>query len=160
MKKENYKGIDIFVNNKGVFFTKVIVRNRKVGGGQKQTFSSINLHKLKSKIDDFILSITKKSRFQKAWIKGAYNDGSYKLVNILLHDPNTNTVTLRDSELKIKTIALSDYKYNTAKMFVSSRRNDKIIELLNAKQFDIDLLKKEKVELNETLISLTRSFFK
>ncbi len=154
MKKESYKGIDILYDEKKkVFYTKVILR-RESNSENGAYISSKNIDIVKSKIDQVLIRIASDDKpVKKAWFGGSNDDSQYKLVRIIFHDQLTQTVTIKTPENKIITVALSNYRYNKNKVFLCSPKNDRLISLLDKKQDEIDLIKKEKRTISDKLIS-------
>lgn len=147
MENQNYKGVDIFYNEeKKLFFTKVLMG--------KGMFSSKKMETVKGLIDKTLIEFDKKkpASVKRAWMKGPHDDSKYKLVEVIWHDIKLNTVTVRNSLGKITTIPLSNYKYNNHKVFMSSKKNDKLVENLEKLQVEIDLMKKKKKYLSTNLL--------
>lgn len=147
MENQNYKGVEIFYNeDKKLFFTKVILG--------KGMFSSKKMETVKSLIDKTLIEFDKKkpAAVKRAWMKGPHDDSKYKLVEVIWHDVKQNTVTVRNLLGKITTIPLSNYKYNNHKVFLSSKKNDKVVENLEKLQVEIDLMKKKKKYLSTNLM--------
>ncbi len=159
MKTETYKGIDIMHSaDKNKFYTKVFIRKRTSGRIQPY-ISASKIEKVKSEIDLFIKSISAKAGLKKAWLKDCYADGGYKLVDIILYDSASNSVTIRNQKLKITTIPLSEYKFNNDKIFINSKYNNALVNRLNAKQFEIDVLKQQKNSLKEKMVPVKAIYF-
>lgn len=150
MENQIHKGVEIFYDEeKRTFFTKAII--------SKTTFSSKKMDNVKGLIDKTLLAYSKQpsSAFKRAWMKGPHEDSKYKLVDIIFNDIKSNTVTIRNYLGKISTIPLSEYKFNNHKVFLSSKKNDKIVELLEKQQIEIDLLKKKKKLMRVHLVPLS-----
>lgn len=135
-KKTKYKGVEIDYDSvKKTFYTKVVINNRYI--------YSKDVSKVKSQIDKFISSLEDRV-FKRAWMSGYHEDGFYRLVDIVNYNEKSNTVTVRDQDLKLKTVSIEKYKYSKNKLFFSNKKNDIIVNDMNSKQYLIDDLKEQK----------------
>ena len=159
MKTEIYKGVEIVYDDlKKTFFTKAVIRI-KGSGKNREYISSKKKDLVKADIDKTLGNLAEETAKQ-AWLSGAYEDSQYKLVDIIFHDIPTNTITIKKSDGKIITIALTHYKYNTDRVFLSTKHNDKIVAQLEKMQVEINLMKKAKKDLKTTLIPVKQNNFK
>lgn len=139
MENHIHKGVQIFYDEeKKTFFTKVIL--------SEKNFSAKKMEIVKKLIDKTLKSFSnqKTSAIKRVWLRGAHEDSNYKLADIIFTDSISNTVTIRNYLGKITTIPLSEYKFHSHKVFLSSKKNDQIVLSLEKQQVEIDLLKKQK----------------
>lgn len=149
MKIEIHKGIVIQHDPKtSEYYTEVVIRKKPAKGNQYT--SSPTIAKVRLEIDKFLKSLKKKAT-QKVWIRGAYQDGRYKLVEIIFQDKASKIITVRDKGGKISSVSLSDYKFDEDKVFIDSPYNRKTIGLMESKQCLLETLRTERADLKTTL---------
>lgn len=158
MKIETYKGIVIQHDpKKNEYYTEVVIRKKPSKGDQYT--SSPNILKVRAEIDKF-LKFLKKKAAQKVWVRGAYQDGRYKLVEIIFQDKGAKIITVRDKGGKIQSISLSDYKFDEDKVFIDNAFNRKTIGLMESKQRVLESMRTERAELKTTLAPFKTRFLK
>ncbi len=150
MKIEIHKGVTIlFDPKKAEYYTEVVFHKRTPGKSRYATAKDISV--VRSKISQFLIG-TKKKRSTNVFVKGDYEDSRYHKASVIFKDNQLKTLTVRFLDTgRIKTIALSDYKYEKPKVFNDTSYNKKTIEAMERNQKAIESLRKERAELKLTL---------
>jgi hypothetical protein len=156
---ENYKGIDILHDaNKDEFYTSIVIR--KGSGSRKDEFiRSGRLQKCRDEIDKFLNTSGKKPVLKKAWHRGRYESGDYRLVDVILYNAISGDIQVRDSDNKLITISKDSYRSNGT-LYLDCVENKTNIALLNKKIQDVKRIEKETSCTVGKLIPLTVEHFK
>jgi hypothetical protein len=127
MRTETYNGIAIFFDAaKRLYFTKALIYKRTNNRSRGYVMST-RLERVKEEIDIFIRMATAQKKRSFVFIKGSRYDKGYMKARILLFDKISNCITVMVGK-KINTYALSDYKFNTDKIFLDTRKNQILID--------------------------------
>ncbi len=152
MKIETHNGIGIFYDpKKAQYYTEVVISRKSPGRIQYTTGKTVE--RVRMQIDRFLAVVKKKGRLRLVWVRGKYIDSHFSVAQIIFQDKESKIITVRNIKGGlIRTVSLSNYKFDASKAFTYTGPNSKIVLSINKEQTKISKAQASRAKSTSALV--------